>query len=301
MGQLDIATRWNLNAIEEAYERLRSDPESVDPSWRWFFEGFELGGAHWKDQGPRTKDEALGPSSFVLRPSQQTGIVRLIDAYRDLGHFLAHLDPLSEPRTSHPLLELSEFGFDEADLDRTFDTSHFVGLPQATLRELLAALRETYCRTIGVEYMHIQDTRIRRWLQERMEPRRNRPGFDRDQKLRILKELHYAELFEQFLHTRYVGQKRFSLEGAETLIPVLEAIVEKAAEQRRARDRHGHGPPRPAQRAGQHPAQALPGDLRRVRGQLPARVDRRRRRRQVPPRLLQRPRHGRAASRSTCR
>src|SRR5262249_46059003 len=116
-----------------------------------------------------------------------------------------------------------------ADLDRTFDTSMFVGLPRATLRELLAALRETYCRTIGVEYMHIQDSRIRWWLQERMEPRRNQPRFDRDKKVWTLKRLHYAELFERFLHTRYIGQKRFSLEGSETLIPILEAVVEKGA------------------------------------------------------------------------
>jgi 2-oxoglutarate dehydrogenase E1 component len=214
MGNAEVATRWNLSAIEDAYQRWRHDPQSVDVSWRYFFEGFELGGAR-----------AAGPAADA---HCQTGIVRLIDAYRDLGHFLAHLDPLSEQRTSHPLLQLAEFGLDETDLDRTFDTSHFVGLPQATLRELLAALRETYCRTIGVEYLHIQDTRIRRWLQERMEPRRNRPNFDRAKKLAILKELHYAEMFERFLHTRYVGQKRFSLEGAETLIPVLEAFVEMA-------------------------------------------------------------------------
>src|SRR5579885_3151958 len=130
MGQAEVATRWNLNAIEDAYQRWRNDPQSVDPSWRYFFEGFELGGAH---AGLPAADAHC-----------QTGIVRLIDAYRDLGHFLAHLDPLSDQRSSHPLLELSEFGFDEADLDRTFDTSHFVGLPTATLRELLAALRDTY-------------------------------------------------------------------------------------------------------------------------------------------------------------
>src|SRR5205823_9284442 len=88
----------------------------------------------------------------------------------------------------------------------------------------------TYCRTIGVEYMHIQDTHIRRWLQERMEPRRNQPNFTRRQKLRILMNLHFAELFERFLQTRYVGQKRFSLEGSETLIPLLDAIVEKAGD-----------------------------------------------------------------------
>ncbi len=216
MGHVDIATRWNLNAIEDAYRRWRDDPQSVDGSWRYFFEGFELGGAR----------AALPAADSHC----QTGIVRLIDAYRDLGHFLARLDPLSEQRTAHPLLDLAEFDLTEDDLDHTFDTSHFVGLPQATLRELLAALRETYCRTIGVEYTHIQDTRIRRWLQERMEPHRNRPDFGREKKLAILRELHYAEMFERFLHTRYVGQKRFSLEGAETLIPILEAFVEMAPE-----------------------------------------------------------------------
>ncbi len=126
---------------------------------------------------------------------------------------------------------MAQFGLDEEDLGRTFDTSPYVGLTQATLGELLSALRETYCRTIGVEYMHIQDTRIRRWLQERMEPRRNLPNFDRAKKLRILRQLHYTELFERFLHARFVGQKRFSLEGSETLIPLLETVVEKSAEQ----------------------------------------------------------------------
>jgi 2-oxoglutarate dehydrogenase E1 component len=216
MTRATFATRWNLDALEAAYQRWQQDPASVDAGWQQFFEGFELGSA----RGADPTADARG----------QTGVVRLIDAYRDLGHFLAHLDPLSERRSQHPLLELAEFGLEEADLDRTFDTSPFAGLPRATLRELLAALRETYCRTIGVEYMHIQDTRIRRWLQERMEPRRNRPNLPRRQKLRVLMNLHYAELFEKFLHTRYVGQKRFSLEGAETLIPVLDALAEKAAE-----------------------------------------------------------------------
>jgi 2-oxoglutarate dehydrogenase E1 component len=215
MSQGSLAAIANLEAIESLYERWRKDPAAVDASWRYFFEGFELAQA-------RPAPDAAAP------PATQTAIVRLISAYRDLGHFLAHLDPLSDPRESYPLLELSEFGLSEADLDRTFDTCYFVGLPRATLRELLKALRETYCRHIGVEYMHIQDTRIRRWLQERMEPQRNKPNFDRARKLRILESLHNAELFERFLHTRYTGQKRFSLEGAETLIPLLDAVVEKA-------------------------------------------------------------------------
>jgi 2-oxoglutarate dehydrogenase E1 component len=212
-----LAARENLGVIEDFYQRWRRDPASVDATWQAFFEGFELAGR----AAPSAADR-----------DAQTGVYRLIDAYRELGHLLAHLDPLSEPRTSHPLLELSEFGLSEADLDRRFTTSPFLGLPPvAPLRELVAALRETYCRTIGVEYMHIQDLHVRRWLQERMEPRRNRPDLPLRQKLRVLMELHFAELFERFLQTRYVGQKRFSLEGSETLIPVLDAVIEKGPEQ----------------------------------------------------------------------
>jgi 2-oxoglutarate dehydrogenase E1 component len=215
MSHGTIAATLNLETIEAAYQRWRQNPDSVDASWRWFFEGFELGAAR-----PAIPSAAEG--------SPQTGVVRLIYAYRELGHFLAHLDPLSETRTSYSQLELSEYGLSEADLERVVDTRPFHGLGPSPLSVLLKALRDTYCRTIGVEYRHIQDTRIRRWLEERMEPRRNRPNFDRPRKMRILKGLHYAELFERFIHTRYSGQKRFSLEGAETLIPLLETIVEKA-------------------------------------------------------------------------
>src|SRR5262245_15587945 len=213
-----VATIANVEALDELYHRWRRDPQSVDASWRCFFEGFELGSAR--------PGAAASPTADV-----QVGVVRLIMAYRDLGHFLADLDPLSEPRTSYSLLELSEFGLSDADLDVIVDTRPFQGLPPAApLSELLAALKDTYCRTIGVEYRHIQDTRIRHWLEQRMEPRRNQPKFDRKRKVRILEALHYAELFERFLHTRYTGQKRFSLEGAETLIPLLEAIIERAPE-----------------------------------------------------------------------
>src|SRR5262245_54461171 len=116
-----FATRWNLDLIDANYQRWRADPASVDEKWRLFFEGFDLG----QRQAP--------PAQVVSRA--QTSIVGLIDAYREIGHFLAHLDPLSDPPASHPLLELSEFDLSEADLDRTFDTHHFVGLPTATLRE----------------------------------------------------------------------------------------------------------------------------------------------------------------------
>jgi 2-oxoglutarate dehydrogenase E1 component len=219
MPPVTFSGRYNLDAIEAAYQRWRQDPASVEESWQLFFEGFELGQA-------RTPTAGATPEGCA----EQGGIIRLIDAYRRRGHVLAHLDPLSEPGNSDPLLDLAGFGLHDRDLDKTYDTSHFLGLPRATLRDLLAALRETYCRTIGVEYMHIQDRTIRTWLQERMEPRRNRPDFPRRLRLRILMDLHHAEVFEKFLHTRFLGQKRFSLEGAETLIPLLDYIVELAAD-----------------------------------------------------------------------
>src|SRR5262249_38757666 len=165
MNRLGFATRWNLDAIEAAYQRWLQDPDSVDESWRLFFEGFELGsdGAH--------------PLATAGTDAQaQAAVVRLVQAYRDLGHFLARLDPLGEPRKSHPQLELAAFGLDQSDLERTFSSGNFLGLPQGKLGEILAALRLTYCRTIGVEYLHIQDTDVKRWLQERMEPNRNQPN-----------------------------------------------------------------------------------------------------------------------------
>ena len=132
MSHGTVANRLNLDAIEAAYQRWRQDPESVDLSWRYFFEGFELGAA-----------QPTVPRAAAADGASQTAIVRLIYAYRDLGHFLAHLDPLSEARISHPLLELSEFGFTDADLDRTFSTAPFLGLEHGTLRQLIDALKET--------------------------------------------------------------------------------------------------------------------------------------------------------------
>ncbi len=221
MTRSSLAGPYNLDVIEQTYQRWRHDPGSVDPSWRLFFEGFDLGLA----QKPAAAAGTPGGGS-----KEQIGVLRVIDAYRRLGHLLAQLDPLSDPPATHPLLDPLQLGLTEADLDRTFDTSYFVGLPRATPRQLVRALRDTYCRTIGVEYMHIQERPIREWLQDRMEPRHNHPDLPRRLRLRALMLLHSAEIFEKFLHTRYLGQKRFSLEGAETLIPLLDHLVECAAD-----------------------------------------------------------------------
>jgi len=199
------------------YERWQEDPSSLSEEWRLFFSGFDF---------------AARPTGAVAseRASDQSKVVSLIFAYRNLGHLIADLDPLGDNLESHHLLELETFGLGEENLDEVFDTGHMGGPKQATLREILEVLRDTYCHTIGVEYLHIQDTPVRRWFQKEMEPNRNRPEFSREKKHLILGQLIDAELFESFTHGRYQGQKRFSLEGAESLIPALHQFVETAAE-----------------------------------------------------------------------
>src|SRR5262245_27222028 len=212
MPHPSFASRFNLELIEEYYRRWQATPESVDERWQAVFEGFDLANGMSGPPGDTT----------------QTQLVRMVFLFGNLGHLSAHLDPRSPKPDLHPFLTRKEIGLTEADLDRVYDCSAFAGLGQTTLRELRNALEQTYCGTVGVEYLHILDTPQREWIKERVESRRMRPELPTRQKIRTLMTLHYAELFERFLHTRYQGQKRFSLEGAETLIPILDAMVEKA-------------------------------------------------------------------------
>ena len=213
MERSTVANQFNLSLIEDYYQRWINDPDLVDGSWRNFFQGYELG------RDPRAaSDRGVDPE--LARG--QAAVTRLIDAYREFGHYVANLDPLRlEPGGSPPEhLEPAAFGLTESDLDRVF--YHQLSPDgSSTLRELIEILRETYCRTVGVEFMHIRDAAIRQWLLERMEPVRNRPRCDIKKKRRIVYKLNVAELFETFLHKNYVGQKRFSLEGGEMLIPSL--------------------------------------------------------------------------------
>ncbi|HYA39833.1 MAG TPA: 2-oxoglutarate dehydrogenase E1 component, partial [Syntrophobacteraceae bacterium] len=211
----------NLHAdfIDSQYREWKSNPGSVSREWRIFFEGFELAAR------PEQVSAGFCDKNEMLK---QCGVQELIYRYRDLGHILTCLDPLGRCGDTHALLELSVFGLSEEDLDRLFYTPATLFGQQTALRQVISALRQTYCRSVGVEYMHLQDPDERLWLQERMEPSRNTPSLSRDQKLEILNKLCQATLFEHFLHTRYVGQKRFSLEGAEVVIPMLDYLLRHA-------------------------------------------------------------------------
>ena len=226
-ASLSVSDPYNREMIEAAYGQWEQNPASVDVTWQMFFAGAEFAG---NDVAGKVSGSGP-PGSADMR--LQTGVVRLANWYRQCGHFEADLDPLRDPETEpiprSRLLALETYGLSSADLDKTIDASMYFGMEgPAKFRDLLAALRETYCGTTGVEFMHIDNIDARKWLARRIEPNHSRPKLSQREKLRVLMTLHQAGLFENYLHTKYVGQKRFSLEGGETLVPMLDAIVEAA-------------------------------------------------------------------------
>ncbi len=226
MKHSTIANRWNADLIDQNYDIWRTSPEQLDREWCAFFEGFEL--AHQDDQ--ITTDIAnVSPSRVDSDATKQARVIGLIYAYRSIGHTIAAFNPLTKDVTTNPRLTLERLGFDDSDLDRVFHTGNYLGGMEMTLRELIERLEKTYCHTIGAEYIHIQETPKRRWIQARIEPECFIPRFTKEEKHRILSTIIQAEDFENFLQTRYVGQKRFSLEGGETLIACLESIFERCS------------------------------------------------------------------------
>lgn len=214
----------NADYIDEQYARWQADPESVEETWQHFFAGFEF--------ARQAAPAARGTNGYSAdAAAAQSRVASLIYAYRSRGHLVADVNPLKPPREDLDDLAVDAYGFSEQDFDRVFDTGHLHVPDQLSLREILEVLRKTYCGHIGMQYTHIEDTRIRRWLQAQMEPIRNHPNYDRDRKLEILSHLIDAEMFETFIQTRYPGQKRFSLEGAESLIPAVHSLVELAPEE----------------------------------------------------------------------
>ena len=232
-------TGANAGFIAELYTRFLEDPGSVDESWRRFFSEMdddgstvlaELRGPSWgRPRGTAHHGNGAAATAAVdaeqLRQATTNSIraLQLIRSYRVRGHLEADLDPLGlDKRGHHPELDYRSYGFTEADLDREIFINNLLGRERATLREIIAILRETYCGRIGVEYMHIQDPAEKAWIQEKFERRQSRPALSAGDKKEILRILTTAETFERFLDRRYTGTKRFGIEGAESLMPALE-------------------------------------------------------------------------------
>jgi 2-oxoglutarate dehydrogenase E1 component len=218
-----FTARWSETLIDENYERWLSNPQSVDPDWAAFFEGFELGFAKSEENGETaTAEQAPGA---VSDSSLQTRVEALVYAYRTLGHTIADLDPLDMLKRSNPLLTLKELGFRESELDLMVSSRFFKEGRKMKLRDMIRELEAIYCGTVGAEFMHIQNPRMRTWVLYKLENRdsslRTNSALHRD----ILRKLYEAETFENFLHTKY-GGKRFSLEGGESLILALETVVQ---------------------------------------------------------------------------
>ncbi|WP_444543100.1 thiamine pyrophosphate-dependent enzyme [Methylogaea oryzae] len=238
----------NAAFLEQMYEQYLRDPDSVEESWRVHFAVLHES-AHGQPEVAHSKirkrlvQEAKeanavryrGDLKFTLSEEnirKQSGVARLIYHYRLRGHQAADNNPLKYlPKPAVPDLELAYFGLSEADLDTVFDTGTLYGPDRLPLREILALLKETYCGSIGSEYLHIADTGIKFWIKDRLEMARGRVVLDLTKKRWLLRMLTAAEGIEQYLHQKYVGQKRFSLEGCESLIPLMDELIQRAGEQ----------------------------------------------------------------------
>jgi 2-oxoglutarate dehydrogenase E1 component len=220
--RISIGARANLELIEENYRRWQRNPESVDSGWSAFFEGFELGNLPQRD----------GAAAAEAREAAlQTRVDGLIYAYCSLGHTIARVDPLAETRPQNPLLSLRELGFSDADLDLRVSSKFFLDNRPMTLREMVSSLKRIYADSIGSEFMHIQDPRVREWIRKRLETRPHKHSTPAAVQVALLRALLESESFEIFLHTRYVGQKRFSLQGSESLMVILDTILHKCPEE----------------------------------------------------------------------
>ncbi len=208
------------NYLDELFKAYKEDPDSIDESWKKFFEGFEFAQEQYGEPG----------SSTSVATPKETAVRNLIYNYRSWAHLIADTNPVRERRPHTAKLELSDFGLSDSDLDAEFEVGSEVGLGKASLRKILEKLKNVYANHIGFEYNHIRDSNISDWLKDKIESEGANINPSKEEKNRILSKLNEASGFENFLHTKFLGQKRFSLEGGENMIPALDTIINKGAE-----------------------------------------------------------------------
>ncbi|MDP4208377.1 MAG: 2-oxoglutarate dehydrogenase E1 component [Bacteroidota bacterium] len=210
-----------IGAIEEIYQKFLKNPDSLDKSWHDFFKGFEFARANFNPETLAGK---------TLEYDKEVKVLNLIEGYRRRGHLFTLTNPVRNRRKYLPTLGLENFGLSEADMDTVFQAGKDIGIGPAPLKNIIEFLQQTYCLSIGAEYLYIRDPRVVKWLQDKMESTRNTPNFSTEEKKHFYNHLVQAVGFEQFIHKKFVGQKRFSLEGAESTIPALNAVIEKGSE-----------------------------------------------------------------------
>ena len=223
----------NAGIVEDIRHSYESDPTSVDSSWADHFDphptpASEIGTDGRSQSAVQPTSDAKNSALANQLADRHARVLRMIYAYRARGHRIACTDPLGGHNTYFPELDPAHYGFGTEEFDESFIAGNLPGGTVQTLREILRRLQSTYCRSVGVEFTHVQDPGRKQWLLDRIEQTENTTALDTGQRMRILEKLAAAELFERFLHTRFIGQKRFSLEGSESLIPLLDTIVEDA-------------------------------------------------------------------------
>ena len=225
MDKYSFLNAAHTGYFAQMYDQYLQQPDSVEPSWRAFFQGFDFGVEN-SQEGFSSETETGVPEHL----QKEFKVVQLVDGYRKRGHLFTKTNPVRDRRAYSPNLSIENFGLSHADLAVVFNAGDIMGIGPSTLADIVTHLERVYCESIGVEYMYIRNQEKLNWIQQRLHVNDNHPKFSQEQKKHILKKLNQAVSFENFLHTKYVGQKRFSLEGGESLIPALDAVVEAAAD-----------------------------------------------------------------------
>ncbi|MCY1722496.1 2-oxoglutarate dehydrogenase E1 component [Prolixibacteraceae bacterium Z1-6] len=221
MDKFSSVGNQELEAIEDLYQSFLEDPASVDQSWQQFFAGFELAQKQYPEKPSGIKSEHI---------DKEFAILNLIHGYRQRGHLFTKTNPVRARRTYSPTLAIENFGLAAKDLETTFQAGNEIGIGPAKLKDIVAHLEDTYCRSVGVEYVYMRHPEVVHWLRERMESTKNSEAYPDEKRKHFFYHLKLAVGFENFIHKKFVGQKRFSLEGAEAIIPALDAVIEKGSE-----------------------------------------------------------------------
>ncbi|HWZ21096.1 MAG TPA: hypothetical protein VNW06_00500, partial [Cytophagaceae bacterium] len=228
MDKYSYIANADVSTIDNLYQSYKGNAESVDASWQKFFEGFEFSqGNSFPKTDTTTKTTNGNGSANVNEKEMQVRF--LIHAYRSRAHLRSNTNPVRKRKDRKPILDLQDFGLSDADMDTVFEAGKEIGIGASPLRKIIESLKYIYEGTIGFEYMYIRDPERLNWFRDKIEKESLAFNPSTQEKTRILSKLNEAVVFENFLHTKYIGQKRFSLEGGETTIPALDAIINKAA------------------------------------------------------------------------
>jgi 2-oxoglutarate dehydrogenase E1 component len=230
MDKFSFLNAAHTGFIADLYDQYLQNPDAVEPSWRSFFQGYDLANENYSLTEDNNEEGATISADIPEKVRKEFFVVDLINGYRTRGHLFTKTNPVRERRKYEPTLAIENFGLSQDDLEKTFSAGEVLGIGKSSLSEIIKHLKRIYCESIGVEYMYMRNPEKLKWWQNRMTINDNHPNYSVDAKKYILSKLNQAVTFENFLQTKYVGQKRFSLEGGETLIPGISVILRDASE-----------------------------------------------------------------------